>query len=211
MPIAVILAMCALALSPGALAMPLMGAPPLMHALESPQNSATGQSAEPPAADLLKNPDQPVSPQQTPASAPCGESAQPGSTTHPPCTPAPPTVAKIKKHGRAKKVAAPPAAGPTKTVVRNGGTADPTVQLAQSLDQQQASRELRTTNQLLATSDANLKKIAGRQLSASQQDTVGQIKTYMLQAKAAANSGDLQRAHNLAFKANLLSAELAGH
>lgn len=96
-------------------------------------------------------------------------------------------------------------------MVRNGGTTDPTVQLSQGLNQQQASRELQTTNQLLATTGANLKKIAGRQLSASQQDTVGQIKTYMQQAKTAANSGDLQRAHNLAFKANLLSAELAAH
>jgi len=70
---------------------------------------------------------------------------------------------------------------------------------------------MESTNQLLATSDANLKKIAGRQLSESQQDTVKQIKTYMEQAKNAANGGDLQRAYNLAVKANLLSAELVGH
>lgn len=95
-------------------------------------------------------------------------------------------------------------------MVRNGGATEPPAQLSQSLNQQQASRELQSTNQLLATTDGNLKKIAGRQLSPSQQDTVGQIKSYVLQAKTAANSGDLQRAHNLAFKANLLSAELAG-
>jgi len=64
---------------------------------------------------------------------------------------------------------------------------------------------------LLATSDANLKKISGRQLNASQQDTVKQIKSYMDQAKKAATGGDVQRAYNLAVKANLLSAELAGH
>jgi hypothetical protein len=33
----------------------------------------------------------------------------------------------------------------------------------------------------------------------------------MEQATAAKNSGDVQRAYNLAVKANLLSAELAGH
>jgi len=96
-------------------------------------------------------------------------------------------------------------------VVRNGSTSDPTVELSPSRDQQHASQELQKTNQLLATSDANLKKISGRQLSPSQQDTVNQIKSYMEQARKAASSGDLQRAHNLAFKANLLSADLAGH
>ena len=64
---------------------------------------------------------------------------------------------------------------------------------------------------MLATSETNLKKLDGRQLSANQQDTVNQIKSYMEQAKTAANSGDAQRAYNLAVKANLLSAELAGH
>jgi hypothetical protein len=72
-------------------------------------------------------------------------------------------------------------------------------------------KPIESTNQLLATSNANLKKISGRQLSANQEDTVKQIKSYMEQAKTAANDGDLQRAHNLAVKANLLSAELAGH
>ena len=70
--------------------------------------------------------------------------------------------------------------------------------------------EIESTNQLLAISDSNLKKISGRQLNANQQDTVKQIKSYMEQAKAAANDGDVERAHNLAVKANLLSAELVG-
>ena len=75
---------------------------------------------------------------------------------------------------------------------------------------QEASR-LETYNQLMATADANLQKISDRQLSASQQDTLKQIKSYMEQAKGAAKDGDVQRAYNLAVKANLLSAELAGH
>jgi hypothetical protein len=75
----------------------------------------------------------------------------------------------------------------------------------------QASQQSERTKQLLASSDANLKKISGRQLDESQQDTVKQIKSYMDQAKTAANDGDVQRAYNLAVKANLLSAELVGH
>lgn len=101
--------------------------------------------------------------------------------------------------------------GPTKTVVRNGGTDDSSLNLSSGVSPQQASREADSTNKLLATSDVNLKKISGRQLSPSQQDTVKQIKSYMDQAKKAANDGDLQRAYNLAVKANLLSAELAEH
>jgi len=131
------------------------------------------------------------------------------------CKPAESTGAKTKKHHRTHKAVAPagtPAGtGPTKTVVRNGGIADRTVDLSPGLSQQQASRQIESTNQLLATSDANLKKISGRQLSANQQDTVKQIKSYMEQAKGAANGGDVQRAYNLALKANLLSAELVGH
>jgi len=85
------------------------------------------------------------------------------------------------------------------------------VALSPDLSPQQASHQIESTDQLLATSDANLKKISGRQLSANQQDTVKQIKSYMEQAKTAANGGDVQRAYNLAVKANLLSAELVGH
>jgi hypothetical protein len=85
------------------------------------------------------------------------------------------------------------------------------VELAPDVSQQQASREIESTNQLLATSDANLKKISGRQLSANQVDTVKQIKSYMEQAKTAVNDGDAQRAYNLAVKAKLLSTELVGH
>ena len=76
---------------------------------------------------------------------------------------------------------------------------------------QQASRDVDNTNKLLATSDANLKKLSGRQLTANQQDTVKQVKSYVDEAKKAASDGDLQRAYNLAVKANLLLSELAGH
>jgi uncharacterized protein len=84
------------------------------------------------------------------------------------------------------------------------------VDLSPDVNQKQASEQAVRTNQLLASSDANLKKISGRQLSASQGDTVKQIQSYIDQAKKAASDGDVQRAYNLAVKANLLSAELAG-
>jgi len=132
----------------------------------------------------------------------------------PDCKPTASNPTKTRKHRRSHKAAAPAASraetGPTKRVVRNGSTADPTVDLSPRPNQQQASQKEKT-DQLLAISNANLKKLSGRQLSANQKDTVNQVNSYIEQAKGAANDGDVQRAYNLALKANLLSAELVGH
>jgi hypothetical protein len=98
-----------------------------------------------------------------------------------------------------------------KKVVRNGGTADPVVQLSPGVSDEQASRQRQSTTQLLATTDANLKQLAARQLNATQQDSVSQIRKYMEQAKAADSAGDVQRAQNLASKAVLLSDDLVKH
>lgn len=81
--------------------------------------------------------------------------------------------------------------------------------LAPGLTQKQASEQGQKTSDLLNATEGNLKKISMRQLDTAQQATVAQIKSYVEQAKAAANDGDLQRAYNLALKANLLSADLA--
>jgi hypothetical protein len=98
-----------------------------------------------------------------------------------------------------------------KRVVRNGSATEPTTQISPSVPQQQASSQLQNTNNLLNTADANLKSISGAQLSSTQEDMVKQVRTYMEQAKAAAGAGDLERASNLATKAQLLSAELTKH
>jgi cytoskeletal protein RodZ len=101
-----------------------------------------------------------------------------------------------------------PNSGPRKRIVSRGSTTDPTIQFSPGLTQQQASAQRQNTSQLLAGTDANLKKVSIRQLTPAQQDAVNQIRRYMEQAKAADAAGDLQRAHNLAFKARLLSDEL---
>jgi hypothetical protein len=54
----------------------------------------------------------------------------------------------------------------------------------------------------------NLKQVAGRELTPAEQGMVDQIHTYLRQAKAAEQSGDVSRAHTLAYKAQLLSSEL---
>jgi hypothetical protein len=94
--------------------------------------------------------------------------------------------------------------------VRNGGTSEPVVAISPTQSSEEASRQLNTTNQLLAGADVNLKQIAGRKLSADQEEAVVHIKVYMQQARTAMKNGEGQRAYNLANKANMLSADLAG-
>jgi len=96
---------------------------------------------------------------------------------------------------------------PPKKVVRNGGSEEPTVQLTGGTTAQQVSRQ-RSTDQLRVATEENLKKIAGRQLNATQQEMVNQIKQFLEQSKTAVAAGDLERGHNLAMKARLLSDEL---
>lgn len=77
------------------------------------------------------------------------------------------------------------------------------------MSQEQALHSRENTAQLLSTTDQNLQSIDGHQLSAAQQSMLDQIRAYVRQSKAASASGDLARAHTLAYKAHLLSDELA--
>jgi hypothetical protein len=97
---------------------------------------------------------------------------------------------------------------PPKVIVRQGGTSEPSIQLAGGTPGDQTSHERDTANQMLDTTQTNLKKIVGTQLNANQQDMVNQIHQYMDQSKAAVDAGDLDRARTLAWKAQVLSEEL---
>jgi hypothetical protein len=97
---------------------------------------------------------------------------------------------------------------PSKVIVRQGGTSEPSIQLAGGTASEQTSHQRDTANQMLGSTEANLKKIAGRQLSPNQQDMVNQIRQFIDQSKAASDAGDLDRARTLAWKAQLLSEDL---
>lgn len=145
---------------------------------------------------------------------------QPAPPPNPPSTEAEPQVTQApanqplpkKKKRKKKKTSSPPATsaeGPTKTVVRNGSTAEPEVKFSPgSTSTDQQNRQRGKVNYLLTSTDDNLKKLSNRQLNSTQQDAVQQIRTYMEQAKAALTEGDLQRGENLATKARLLSDDL---
>jgi hypothetical protein len=93
-------------------------------------------------------------------------------------------------------------------VVRNGGAKDESAQLAPGMSKEQELQSRQATTRLLAVTDANVKSVAGRQLTPAQQGMLDQIQTYMKQSRQASSSGDLARAHTLADKAHLLSDEL---
>jgi len=97
---------------------------------------------------------------------------------------------------------------PQKVIVKDGGSDQPIVQLKGDTPPSTASNERLNTEQLQLATEDNLKKIAGRQLNPNQQEMVNQIKQFMEQSKAAVTDGDLERGHNLAMKARLLSDEL---
>jgi hypothetical protein len=96
---------------------------------------------------------------------------------------------------------------PIKTIVPQGGSSEPSIQLVGGPEGEQAAQR-DSANQLLGSTEENLKKIAGRQLSSNQQDMVNQIHQFMEQSKTAEAAGDLDRAQALAKKAQLLSQEL---
>jgi hypothetical protein len=143
----------------------------------------------------------------------------------PNCNPDPATARDAAAAGSAPSSSAPqngPAGGtppsasarapsncpPAKIIVRQGGTSEPSIQLVGGPSGEQATQQRNNANQMLAAADENLKKIAGRELTASQQDMVNQVHQFMEQSKAATTTGDLDRARTLAWKAQLLSEEL---
>ncbi len=117
----------------------------------------------------------------------------------------------LKKPRSKPQTVLPSTAEPQKTVVQQGSTPDPKAQISPRLAPAQASRKILTTAELLASTDDNLKKLSGSQLSHAQQEMVNQIQAYAQQSKTAEDAGDLQRSQNLAFKAHLLSDELTHH
>ena len=140
-----------------------------------------------------------------PASAAAKAPAPSGSNS---ATAAPPDAASTAATPGAQPATAPTVCPPPKVIVRQGGTSAPSIQLAGGAVGDQAAQQRHTANQMLGATEANLKKITGTQLTASQQDMIKQIHQFMDQSKTAVAAGDLERARTLAWKAQLLSEEL---
>ena len=185
------------------LAAPLLPALTWQEPNVSPPTSQTGSPAPPPQTD------QSAPPAQAPSSAPQPPVEPPAASQNPP--PAEPLPASPAKPAlKRKKKKTPEAhAQSGKVVVRNGSVKDDSAELAPAMSKEQALHSRASTAELLASTDRNLKSVTGRQLSAAQENMLEEIQTYVRQSKGATDDGDLTRAHTLAYKAQLLSGELA--
>jgi len=100
---------------------------------------------------------------------------------------------------------------PSKIVVREGGASEPAAQIAPDMSPAEAALQRNRAEQMLGSTDDQLKHLAERSLDTRQQATVGQIRNYMDGARSALKEGDLRRASTLAQKAHLLSEDLVKH
>ena len=96
-----------------------------------------------------------------------------------------------------------------KKVVQQGGITEQSIQLAGGSATSEATQKRESTNQMLTATEANLKKVTVTQLSAAQQNSVSQIRLFVEQSRKALQSADFERAHTLAWKAKVLSDDLA--
>lgn len=96
---------------------------------------------------------------------------------------------------------------PEKTVVRQGGITEQSIQLAGGSAGDQAQKR-DAANQMIAATEQNLYKLTGRQLSNAERDSVIQIRQFVEQSRTALTAGNLERAQTLAWKAKLLSQDL---
>jgi hypothetical protein len=198
---------------------------------QTPEQSAPEQpqpvspETAPPSTEPTGPPpsDTPLPPQTETAPAATPENSQPSK---PEVTQAKPTspskgassspkkkkaiIHKAKPKAKVKAPTEPSSEIAEKKVVRNGGTSEPEVQFTPRLTVKQQSDQKQKIANLLSATDANLQKVAGHELRSSEEEMAKQIRVYMEQAKQASEAGDLQRAQNLASKANLLSVELTG-
>jgi hypothetical protein len=152
----------------------------------------------------------PAAPVPVSTTAGPGTSGSPASDSAPPSASAADTPPSAALSGNTPAITAagnaPVNCPPKKVIVPNGGVPDPTVQLAGGSGPDKASQD--SANQMLTTTEQNLKKLEGRNLSPNERDVVTQIRGFMDQSKKAAASGDASRARTLAWKAQLLSEDL---
>ena len=130
----------------------------------------------------------------SPASAPTPGSPKPGNA-----------VGQTTSNSEAQQNCPP---SPPKVVVRQGGIAEQSIQLAGGSSGGDATQKRQSTNQMLTATEENLKKATSIQLSADQQSSVTQIRQFVTQSKSALAAADYERAHTLAWKAKVLSDDL---
>jgi outer membrane biosynthesis protein TonB len=176
------------------------------------------KTAPPPQAQAptITQPQQPATTQQQPAETqqqqqPETQPTQPEPTETQPATTTPPPKPKPKprhtanhKPATENKPVQQAANTPPAAVIAPTPAPPP---LTPDVPHDQAELQRRSTEQLLETTEYNLRSVR-RTLTDDEQQMVQQIRNYMQQARAAQNDGDVVRAKNLALKAHQLSDAL---
>jgi len=205
-----------------------MAVPPLSAQASAgqsaPQSAPASQQTETPAPNPpAETKPATAAPSKTPAKkshSPTASKPRKKKVAQENCAPAPGAASSAKPGfapasgtstatGSTPTTSAPTNCPPPKTIVPQGGTSDPSIQLAGGAVGEQATQQRNTANQMLGATEQNLKKIAGQQLTVDQQGILTQIRQFIEQSKTAVAAGDTERARTLAWKAQLLSEELA--
>jgi len=134
-----------------------------------------------------------------------------GGTTTPPAKPNATTTKSSSAKKKKTKTATPTAtenSDASKKVVSQGSTAEPTMQLAPSLTDEDSVKLKDSTTKQRKDAETNLESATAAGLKPEQQETASQIKKFLDQSKDAEKEGDLPRASSLANKAKVLSDSL---
>jgi outer membrane biosynthesis protein TonB len=157
-------------------------------------------------------PTQPANPPATTTTTP-PEPTPTTSGTATTTTTTPPKPKPKKKVAHKPKPQAPPAQ-PTQQQQSAKNTASGSatgngegMTISPDLPKDEVVSQKRATEQMLQNAETNLRTLT-RQLSDGEQSMARQVRNYITQSRLATQDGDLERAHNLAVKAQLLSSEL---
>jgi hypothetical protein len=184
-------ALCVALLAAGCHQKPARTTPPvLVPSIEIPQPAPPSQN--PPGQDTN------AVPQTAPPETPQQNTQRPKPKPRRPVSRKPP---------QQPAQAAPPSEAP-KPEPAKPNSPDPSVQITADIPRAAVQSERQNTEQLLRNSDGKLSHI-NRNLSDSEQGMLRQARNYILQSNQALQGGDIERAYNLAVKANLLANELA--
>jgi outer membrane biosynthesis protein TonB len=123
----------------------------------------------------------------------------------------PKTDSRNRRSRNRKSVAEKAGGPPRKVVIRHGGAPDAVSQIVPGITEEEAIHQRENAEQLLVSTDSNLKQLTGRSLTLNRQETVVQIRQYVDGARLALKESDTQRAHTLALKAYWLSDDLLKH
>lgn len=150
--------------------------------------------------------EQPTIPPVATQPAPTPPTVTPGETQPAPAEPAPVATKKPKRHRKSVPATAnstPPKQAPKPDTPQP----DTNVQITAEIPQNVATARRQQTEGLLQAAEGNLKKV-NRALSDGEESMQRQVRNYITQSRLAMQDGDLERAYQLASKAQQLSQEL---